>query len=248
MEPLKTMSVVTDSPCPHRHNVNCGDCRMKALCLPLALELDQVEQLDRIIQRGRPYQREEHIYRAGDAFHAVYAVRSGAIKTFAMTDQGVEQVTGFYLPGEIFGMDGIAHTHHISSALALETSAVCEIPFNRLEDLSIALPSLQRHFFQLMSREIINDQRLVALIGKNSADERLATLLMSISARNAKRSLSELRFRLPMSRADIGNYLGLTVETVSRVFSRFQKQRLLKVDKKEIEILDLGGLQELANI
>ena len=248
MEPLKTMSVVTDSPCPHRHNVNCGDCRMKALCLPLALELDQVEQLDRIIQRGRPYQRDEHIYRAGDAFHAVYAVRSGAIKTFAMTDQGVEQVTGFYLPGEIFGMDGIAHTHHISSALALETSAVCEIPFNRLEDLSIALPSLQRHFFQLMSREIINDQRLVALIGKNSADERLATLLMSISARNAKRSLSELRFRLPMSRADIGNYLGLTVETVSRVFSRFQKQRLLKVDKKEIEILDLGGLQELANV
>lgn len=248
MEPLKTMSVVTDSPCPHRHNVNCGDCRMKALCLPLALELDQVEQLDRIIQRGRPYQREEHIYRAGDAFHAVYAVRSGAIKTFAMTDQGVEQVTGFYLPGEIFGMDGIAHTHHISSALALETSAVCEIPFNRLEDLSIALPSLQRHFFQLMSREIINDQRLVALIGKNSADERLATLLMSISTRNAKRNLSELRFRLPMSRADIGNYLGLTVETVSRVFSRFQKQRLLKVDKKEIEILDLGGLQELANV
>ncbi len=248
MEPLKTMSVVTDSPCPHRHNVNCGDCRMKALCLPLALELDQVEQLDRIIQRGRPYQREEHIYRAGDAFHAVYAVRSGAIKTFAVTDQGVEQVTGFYLPGEIFGMDGIAHTHHISSALALETSAVCEIPFNRLEDLSIALPNLQRHFFQLMSREIINDQRLVALIGKNSADERLATLLMSISARNAKRNLSEQRFRLPMSRADIGNYLGLTVETVSRVFSRFQKQRLLKVDKKEIEILDLGGLQELTNI
>ncbi|MBI2783771.1 MAG: cyclic nucleotide-binding domain-containing protein, partial [Gammaproteobacteria bacterium] len=103
MEPFKVVPTVTDSPCPHRHNVNCGDCRMKALCLPLALELDQVEQLDRIIQRGRPYQRDEHIYRAGDAFHAVYAVRSGAIKTFAMTDQGVEQVTGFYLPGEIFG-------------------------------------------------------------------------------------------------------------------------------------------------
>ena len=246
--PLKTVPAVTDNTCPHRHSVNCGDCRMKALCLPLALELDQVEQLDRIIQRGRPYQRDEYIYRAGDPFHAVYAVRSGAIKTFAMTDQGVEQVAGFYLPGEIFGMDGIAHTHHMSSALALETSAVCEIPFTRLEDLSIALPNLQRYFFQLMSREIINDQRLVALIGKNSADERLATLLMSISARNAKRNLSEYRFRLPMSRADIGNYLGLTVETVSRVFSRFQKQRLLKVDKKEIEILDLAGLQELANV
>lgn len=221
---------------------------MKALCLPLALELDQIDQLDRIVQRGRPFQRDEYIYRAGIDFRSVYAVRSGAIKTFAVNDQGVEQVTGFYLPGEIFGMDGIAHTHHISSAIALETSSVCEIPFNRLEDLSLTLPSLQRHFFQLMSREIINDQRLVALIGKNSADERLATLLLSISSRNAQRSLSGLRFRLPMSRADIGNYLGLTVETVSRIFGRFQKQRLLKVDKKEIEILDLDGLQELANV
>ncbi|MFZ5653304.1 MAG: fumarate/nitrate reduction transcriptional regulator Fnr [Pseudomonadota bacterium] len=236
-------------PCPHQHQgVSCGDCRMKALCLPLALEFDQVEKLDRIIQRGRPFQRDEYIYRAGTDFRSVYAVRSGAVKTFAVNDQGVEQVTGFYLPGEIFGMDGIAHTHHISSALALETSSICEIPFNRLEELSLALPSLQRYFFQLMSREIINDQRLVALIGKNSAEERLATLLMSISTRNAKRNLSGLRFRLPMSRADIGNYLGLTVETVSRIFGRFQKQRLLMVDKKEIEILDLEGLQELANI
>jgi len=221
---------------------------MKALCLPLALELDQVEQLDRIIQRGRPFQRDEHIYRAGTEFHSVFAVRSGAIKTFSVNDQGTEQVTGFYLPGEIFGMDGIAHTHHISSAVALETSSVCEIPFNRLEDLSLSLPNLQRHFFQLMSREIINDQRLVALIGKNSADERLATLLLSISSRNAQRNLSGLRFRLPMSRADIGNYLGLTVETVSRIFGRFQKHQLLKVDKKEIEILNLEALQELANV
>lgn len=239
---------MTANPCPHRHGVSCGDCRMKALCLPLALELDQVEKLDRIVQRGRPFQRDEYIYRAGAEFRSVYAVRSGAIKTFAVNDQGVEQVTGFYLPGEIFGMDGIAHTHHISSAVALETSSICEIPFNRLEELSLALPNLQRHFFQLMSREIINDQRLVALIGKNSAEERLATLLLSISTRNAQRSLSEVRFRLPMSRADIGNYLGLTVETVSRIFGRFQKQRLLKVDKKEIEILDLDSLQELANI
>lgn len=239
---------MTVNPCPHRHGVSCGDCRMKALCLPLALELDQVERLDRIVQRGRPFQRDEYIYRAGAEFRSVYAVRSGAIKTFAVNDQGVEQVTGFYLPGEIFGMDGIAHTHHISSAVALETSSICEIPFNHLEELSLALPNLQRHFFQLMSREIINDQRLVALIGKNSAEERLATLLLSISTRNAQRSLSEVRFRLPMSRADIGNYLGLTVETVSRIFGRFQKQRLLKVDKKEIEILDLDSLQELANI
>ncbi len=244
-EPIMTMA---DQHCPHNHSVNCGDCRMKALCLPLALEVEEVEKLDKIIQRGRPYQKDEYVYRSGDKFHSIYAVRSGAIKAFSVDNEGVEQVTGFYLPGEIFGMDGIAHTNHISSATSLETSSVCEIPFHRLEELSITLPSLQRHFFKLMSQEITNDQHLVTLLSKNSAEERIATLLVSISARNSKRSLSGIRFRLPMSRADIGNYLGLTDETVSRVFSRFQKQRLLNVDKKEIEILDLDGLKELANV
>ena len=234
--------------CPHNQAMSCGDCRMKTLCLPLALEAEEVDKLDDIVQRGRPYQKDDYIYRSGDEFHSIYAVRSGAVKAFTVNDQGVEQVTGFYLPGEVFGMDGIAHTHHISSALALETSAVCEIPFHRLEELSTVLPSLQRHFFKLMSQEITNDQHLLTLLSKNSAEERVATLLISISARNAMRNLSGIRFRLPMSRADIGNYLGLTVETVSRVLSRFQKQQLLNVDKKEIEMLDLDGLQELANI
>src|SRR5690606_13798144 len=172
---------------------------------------------------------------------------SGAIKGFAVNNQGVEQVTGFYLPGEIFGMDGIGHPNHINSAIALETSAICEIPFSRMEDLSAKIPSLQRHFFALMSREITSDQQLITMLSKNSAEERVATLLTSISARNARRNLSDSRFRLPMSRADIGNYLGLTVETVSRVFSRFQKQQVLQVDKKEIEILDLDKLRSMAN-
>ncbi len=220
---------------------------MNALCLPIALELDEVDRLNEIVRRGRPLHKDDYVYNSGDKFRSVYAVRSGSIKTSSVNDQGLEQVTGFYLPGEIFGMDGIAHTHHLSSALALETAAICEIPFDRLEELSMTMPSLQRHFFQLMSKEINNDQKLISLLSKNSAEERVATLLLSISARNATRNLSNIRFRLPMSRADIGNYLGLTVETVSRVFSRFQKQSVLAVDKKEIEILDVPGLQRLAN-
>ncbi|MGK2915833.1 MAG: fumarate/nitrate reduction transcriptional regulator Fnr [Porticoccaceae bacterium] len=234
--------------CPHKPEVNCSACRMNTLCLPIALQIDEVDQLNAIVQRGRPIQKEEHIYRAADPFKSVYVVRSGSVKTYAINDNGIEQVTGFYFPGEIFGMDGIAHSHHISSALAMETSAICEIPFARLEELSITLPSLQRHFLRVMSREIASDQQLIALLGKNSAEERLATLLLSISARNARRNLSETRFRLPMSRADIGNYLGLTVETVSRVFSRFQKQRFLNVDKKEVQLLDIPNLQALANV
>ncbi|HBD10556.1 MAG TPA: Crp/Fnr family transcriptional regulator [Porticoccaceae bacterium] len=234
--------------CPHNTEINCRDCRMNALCLPIALELDEVDKLNDIIRRGRPLHRDDHVYDMADEFRAVYAVRSGCIKTYSTDNEGTEQVTGFYLPGEIFGMDGIATASHISAAVALETSAICEIPFSQLEDLGIRMPSLQRYFLKLMSKEIANDQHLITLLSKNSAQERIGTLILSISARNAQRNLSRTRFRLPMSRADIGNYLGLTVETVSRVFSRFQKLDILRVDKKEIEIIDLTRLQHEAGI
>ncbi|MEM8560765.1 MAG: fumarate/nitrate reduction transcriptional regulator Fnr [Pseudomonadota bacterium] len=234
--------------CVHDYQLHCGNCQLNSICLPLTLETDDVEQLDSIIQRSKPLQKGQFLYRQEDAFSSVYAVRSGAIKAYNTTDDGREQVTGFYFPGEILGMDGIGTNHHASTAKALETSAVCEIPFSSLEKLSAQLPSLQRHFFQLMSREITEDQQLITLLSKNSADERVASLMLSISIRNAKRKLSATHFRLPMSRVDIGNYLGLTVETVSRVFGRMQKMSILSVDNKEIEILDPKGLQRLANL
>ena len=233
--------------CTHDYQVCCGNCRLSSICLPLALEQDDVEQLDAIIQRSKPLQKQQHLYREGDEFQSVYAVRSGTMKAYKTTDDGREQVTGFYFPGEILGMDGISNHSHASSAKALETSAVCEIPFTSLEKLSTMMPSLQRHFFQLMSREITADQQLITLLSKNSADERVASLLLSISTRNARRKLSATQFRLPMSRVDIGNYLGLTVETVSRVFSRMQKMDVLRVDNKEIEILDVQALQSMAD-
>lgn len=235
----------SNSPCPsenkkhchHDMQVNCGNCRLNTICLPIALETDQIDQLDKIIQRGRPLRKGEHLYHANDPFTSVYAVRAGAIKCYSITNDGKEQVNGFYLPGEVLGMDGISKHRHGSSAKALETSAVCEIPFENLGDLSTKIPSLQRHFFQLMSQEITQDQELITLLSKNSAEQRIAALLLSISSRQARRKLSATRFRLPMSRTDIGNYLGLTVETVSRVFSRFQKLELIAVDNKELELL-----------
>jgi len=236
------------SPCPHDYQVNCGNCRLNSICLPLALESGDIQQLDDIIQRSKPLQKTQHLYREGDDFQSVYAVRSGTLKAYKTTDDGREQVTGFYFPGEILGMDGISNNSHASSAKALETAAVCEIPFTSLEKLSSMMPNLQRHFFQLMSREITEDQQLITLLSKNSADERVAALMLSISTRNARRKLSSTQFRLPMSRVDIGNYLGLTVETVSRVFSRMQKMDILRVDNKEIEILDIQGLQTMANL
>src|SRR5210317_1842435 len=235
-------------PCLHDYQVNCGNCRLNSICLPLALESDDIKQLDAIIQRSKPLQKSQHLYRESDEFRSVYAVRSGTLKAYKTTDDGREQVTGFYFPGEILGMDGISNNAHASSAKALETAAVCEIPFTSLERLSSLMPNLQRHFFQLMSREITEDQQLITLLSKNSADERVAALMLSISNRNARRKLSATQFRLPMSRVDIGNYLGLTVETVSRVFSRMQKMDILRVDNKEIEILDPAGVRSMANI
>jgi CRP/FNR family transcriptional regulator len=236
------------TPCPHDYQVSCGNCRLTSICLPLALESDDIQQLDDIIQRSKPLQKSQHLYREGDHFQSVFAVRSGTMKAYKTTDDGREQVTGFYFPGEILGMDGISNNSHASSAKALETAAICEIPFSSLEKLSAAMPNLQRHFFQLMSREITEDQQLITLLSKNSADERVAALMLSISSRNDRRKLSATQFRLPMSRVDIGNYLGLTVETVSRVFSRMQKMEMLQVDNKEIEILDLQGLKNMANL
>lgn len=233
--------------CSHDFQVSCTTCRLNSICLPFSLEARDIDELDGIIQRSRPLQKNDHLYRQGDEFQSVYAVRAGTFKAYQTTDDGREQVTGFYFPGELVGMDGISANTHASAAKALETASVCEIPFSSLERLSASMPQLQRHFFQLMSREITEDQQLITLLSKSSADERVAALILSVSARNARRRLSATQFRLSMSRVDIGNYLGLTVETVSRVFSRMQKMDVLRVDNKEIEILDLSALQQLAD-
>lgn len=240
------MSIQSSPKCHTTPQANCSDCRLSALCLPISLQLEDIDRLDKIIQRGRPIHKADHVYYAGDAFKAVYAVRSGAIKTLNIRQDGTEQITGFYLPGEIIGMDGLATNHHTNAAIALETSAVCEIPFGRLEELSTKLPSLQRRFFQLMSKEIANDQQLISLLSKNSAEERISALLLSISTRNHSRGLSAEKFYLPMSRSDMGNYLGLTIETVSRVMGRLHKQGLIVVDKKHVHIQDISQLRALS--
>lgn len=241
------MPAPTTKQCHTNAKISCGDCRLNALCLPISLHIDDIDKLNNIVQRGRPLQKGDHLYRAGDDFQSVYAIRSGTVKLTRVTDDGLEQVTGFYLPGEIVGMDGIANNRYSNSAAALETASVCEIPFARMEELSLQMPSLQRHFFQLMSKEITSDQQLITLLSKNSAEERIASLLLSISSRNNVRGLSATSFRLPMSRADIGNYLGLTVETVSRVLGRFQKQDLIAVNKREIDITNIEELRGISN-
>ncbi|WP_341936499.1 fumarate/nitrate reduction transcriptional regulator Fnr [Marinimicrobium sp. C2-29] len=236
-----------ENQCDHNQQASCGTCRLNTLCLPLSLHLEDVDQLNQIVQRGRPLQKGEHLYRANEPFLSLYAIRSGTVKASTLDERGQEQITGFYLPGELVGLDGIAESRYTNTVVALETASVCEIPFQRMEELSLKIPSLQRNVFQLLSREITQDQQLITLLSKSNSEERVAALLLSFSKRNSRRKLSASEFRLPMSRTDIGNFLGLTIETISRVFGRLQQQEVLAVNKKEIRILDMSQLRRLAN-
>jgi len=245
------MASTTSAPqssCTHGFiKASCSDCNLKTLCLPIAMDLRDIEKLDKIVQRSRPIQAGEHLYRSGDPFKSLYAVRSGSIKAYLIDDQGVEQVTGFYLPGEVLGFDGIANTVHSCDTVALETSSVCEMPFERLEELTLAIPGLQHHFFQLMGKQIETDHQMMLTLSKKNAEGRIATLLLSLSRRYGSRNLSRSAMRLPMSRMDIGNFLGLTIETVSRTFSRLNKDEVISVEGREIVIKDHERLEQLCH-
>jgi CRP/FNR family transcriptional regulator len=211
----------------------------------MGLSPDDVERLDNIVKRNRPLHRGDHLFRNGDKFRSLYVVKTGSVKTYTPSEDGGEQVLGFHLPGEIIGLDAIERETHHCSAKILETSAICEIPFGRLEELSSSIPSLQHQMYRLLSKEIGQDTEMLMLLGKKNAEERLATFLVSLSNRFKKRGLSPTDFYLSMSRHEIGNYLGLAVETVSRLFTRFQDDGLLRVERKHVELLDLDRLEEL---
>ena len=227
--------------------VSCQQCGLNELCIPRSLSDTEMDELDNNIKRGKPLQRGQHIFEEGEKFNALYAVRSGAVKAFSIDANGDEQVIGFFLPGEILGLDAIEAGQHVNSARALETTAVCEIAYNQVESLSTKIPNLQSHMYRLLSKEIREDQELQMLLGKKTAEERIGAFLLNLSRRYEIRRLSATSFRLPMSRTDIGNYLGLAVETVSRVFTRMQKNGLLHVEGKEISILNHGELCQVAH-
>ncbi|MBK1650169.1 fumarate/nitrate reduction transcriptional regulator Fnr [Rhabdochromatium marinum] len=228
--------------------VACRSCSLNALCLPMGLSSDDIEKLENVIKRSRPLQRGEHLFYSGEHFHSLFVVKTGSVKTYTPSTEGGEQVLGFHLPGELIGLDAINQNFHSCSARVLETSAICEIPFQRLEELASNLPSLQHQLYRLLSKEIVEEAEMLMLLGKRSAEERLAAFLVSLSQRLGKRGLSTTDFHLSMSRHEIGNYLGLAVETVSRLFSRFQDENFLSVDRKHVKILSMPGLETLAGI
>jgi CRP/FNR family transcriptional regulator, anaerobic regulatory protein len=225
--------------------VACKNCSLSTLCLPMGLTAEDVERLDDIVKRTRPLHRGDFLFRNGDRFRSLYVVKTGSVKSFAPSPEGGEQVLGFHLPGEIIGLDAIEKDAHVCSAKVLETAAICEIPFGRLEELTASISSLQHQLYRLLSKEIAHDTDMLLLLGKKSAEERLAAFLVSMSKRLQKRGLSPTDFYLSMSRHEIGNYLGLAVETVSRLFTRFQDEGLMLVDRKHIQLLNLVALDAL---
>ena len=232
----------------HLHQTRCQTCSLSSLCLPLSLSLDDVEQFDTIVRRRAPLTRGETLYMQGEAFENVYAVRSGSLKQTIIDTDGEEQIASFYLPGELVGLDSIDSAVHPGFLTALERTTVCEIPFKRLESLSEHLPELRHQLYRCMSREIVDDRRLMRLLSSKSADERLASFFHNLSIRFDRCGHSAERFRLPMSRSDIGTYLGLAIETISRVLGRFQQQGLLNIQGRHVEILDMAALKKHAGI
>lgn len=225
--------------------LSCQNCTLADLCLPHGMEPEELEALDRIVIRQNPYQPGQHLFRPGDESHALFAVRSGALKSYCITEDGEEQVLGFTLPGELTGMDGLSGGNYSSASVVLETSSICELPFSRLEGLCGELPGLHKQMMNVLGREITSDQHMLMLLGKRTAEERLASFLLSLSTRYMKRGLSATEFNLPMSRQDIGNYLGMAIETVSRLFAQFQEKGILEVSRRQVRIRDLGRIKEM---
>jgi CRP/FNR family transcriptional regulator len=205
-----------------------------------------MKRLDAIIGRRRKVAKDTHLYRIGDKFSNLYAIRLGHFKTFQVSPSGEQQVTGFQMAGELLGMDAISTEDHHCDAIALEDSEVCEIPFIRLEELFGSIPSLLHHFHRMMSQEITREQNVMLLLGNMRAEQRFAAFLTNLSSRYAARGYSSTTFQMRMSREEIGNYLGLTIESISRLLSRLKKQGLLRVANREIELLDLIKLRALA--
>jgi CRP/FNR family transcriptional regulator len=228
-----------------RHNVACSSCGLRELCLPVGLADEEMADLDSLVSTRRLVHRGETLFRRGDAFTSLYAVRSGFFKTCATSEDGRELVTGFQMGGELLGLDGFDDDSHHCDAVALEDSQVCVIPCAMLESLSRRFPSLQRQLHRAMSREIVHEHGVMMLLGGMRAEERVAAFLSNLARRLQARGFSPSSFVLRMTRQEIGTYLGLQLETVSRCFSRLREAGILEVRQRNIRILDTAALQRL---
>lgn len=228
-------------------NIACADCGLRALCLPLMMSEDELKRLDALVDTRRFIRRGQALFRSGEPFDSVYAIRTGFFKTRLASTDGQEQITGFQMAGEVLGLDGISTDVHQCDAVALEDSQVCVIRYGQLESLSREFTDLQRQFHKIMSREIVNDHGMMRLLGNRRAEERLAAFVLDLTRRLRSRGFSSSSLLLRMTREEIGTYLGLTLETVSRSFSRLHDDGVLRVHRRQIDVLDPVALERLVD-
>jgi len=244
--PLFQAELRADVPSVDAMRNHCSACGLHNLCLPTGLKESDMSQLDKIIGRRRRVPRDGLLYRTGDPFRNLYAIKVGHFKTQCIDSNGGQQITGFQMPGELLGMDAIGGGQYHCDGVALEDSEVCEIPFAKLEALFADIPSLLHHFHRLMSQEITRRQNIMMLLSNMRADQRLAVFFTNLASRYAARGYSPTKFQLRMMREEIGEYLGLTIESISRLLSKFKKAGYIRVANRDIEILDYEGLRMLA--
>ena len=228
-----------------KFEVTCSSCNLREVCLPGGLCAEDLEQVQNIVYARRRIKRGETLFNAGDEFKTVYAIRSGFFKTSVIDGEGREQVTGFSMSGELLGLEAIGAGRHSGNAVALEDSQVCVMPFSLIEEKAREVPALQHHLHSVLSREIVRDHGVMMLLGSMRAEERLATFLLNLSKRFTARGYSPSDFHLRMTREELGSYLGLKLETVSRLFSQFQKDGLIEVEQKHVRIVDIAGLEAI---
>ncbi|WP_426689605.1 cyclic nucleotide-binding domain-containing protein [Rhodanobacter ginsengiterrae] len=226
---------------------SCGSCALHELCLPAGIGIDDLERLDATVKNKRMLDRGAVLYRDDDRFDALYVVRSGSLKTFVQNESGDVQILAFHLPGEIIGFDALASSRHVSQAEALERSSVCELPYAGLQQIASEVPALHQQLMRVISREVVEEHRHLMMMGRQQAQEQLAIFLRSLSDRYLRLQRDGSALNLSMSRYDIANYLGLVVETVSRLFSRMEEMGVLEVNRKSVRIRRQDLLAELCN-
>ena len=227
--------------------VACSNCNLRELCLPVGMSAGDLDKVEQLVSLRHTVKRGDSLFRIGDAFESLYAVRAGFLKSSVVSGDGREQITGFHMSGELVGLDGISTGKHACDTSALEDTEVCVIPYRRIDEIATLVPALRGHFHRVMSREIVREHGVMLALGTMMAEERTATFLLNLSQRFEARGYSKREFVLRMTRAEIGNFLGLKLETVSRVLSRFARDGLLEVDQKRVRIVDAEGLRAVLN-
>ncbi len=227
--------------------VACSSCNLKELCMPLGLTPDELDRVDEVVAARRKVKRGTTLFRTGERFTSLFAIRTGFFKTSVVSEDGKDQVTGFQMAGEIIGLDGIVNDQHTCDAVALEDAEVCVMPFDRVEEISRDVISLQRHVHKIMSREIVREHGVMLLLGSMRAEERLAAFLLNLVQRLNARGFSKTELVLRMTREEIGSYLGLKLETVSRTFSKFVEDGIVEVKQRHIRIVNADMLKDIVN-